>query len=551
MTKETYKQIAAEKRQKRNSKYIKDWLIKEDELPGREVKDVLNWPVESGYLSNEEIAITESNVMEIAAKLKSKEWSSYEVTSAFCHRASIAHQLVNCLSEVFFEDGLRQAKELDEFYERTGNLKGPFHGIPISLKDNLNVKGQATTIGFVGLSFNPEKYEYDSALVTILRDMGAVFCFKTNVPVAMMMPESLNFIYNNTCNPFNRSLTSGGSSGGECALGALLGSCYWGIGSDIGGSLRIPASMQNLFTLRPSSGRFTTYGARSGLPGLESVASVNGPISTRLENLEFYCKTVINEGHPWDIDPKCLEIPWREIELPKKLTFAILKDDGVVKPYPGISRGLDIAVQKLKKQGHEIIEWEPLHHERLADIITAFFLSDGGVHCKEYADLSGEPFFPYMQMYNTVEEMGVAELWDLHAERSKLCKEYLDNWNKTAERTSSGKPIDAIIMPVSPYSGVGIGKFKYVGYTSVFNALDWAAGTIPVTRVDKAIDIKEEIYEARNALDKETYENYDPNELSGGAISIQIVCKKLQEEKVVKLMKLVSEAIGTHDYWKR
>lgn len=551
MTKETYKQVALEKRKKRDSKFIKEWLIKENDLPGPEIQDVLQWPVNSGYLNQVEVAITESSVPEISEKLRSKEWSSYQVTSAFCHRASIAHQLVNCLSEVFFEEGLEMAKELDDFYEKTGQLKGPLHGIPISLKDNLNVKGQATTIGFVGFSFNPEEFEYDSAIVASLREMGAVFCFKTNVPVAMMMPESVNFIYENTCNPFNRSLTSGGSSGGECALGALLGSCYWGIGSDIGGSLRIPAAMQNLFTLRPSSGRFTTFGARSGLPGLESVASVNGPISTRLENLEFYCKTLINEGKPWNHDPKCLEIPWREIELPETLTFAVLKDDGVVKPYPGISRGIEIAVQQLRKRGHEVIEWEPMHHKRLGDIITKFFLSDGGVHCKEYADLSGEPFFPYMEMYNSVEEMGVAELWDLHAERTKLCKEYLDNWNKTAERTKTGKPIDAIIMPVSPYSGVSIGKFKYVGYTSVFNALDWAAGTIPVTRVDKNIDSKEENYVPRNNLDKETYENYSAEDVHGGAVAIQIVCKKLQEEKVVKLMKLVSEATGTYEYWKR
>lgn len=551
MTVQSYKEIASKKRLERDLKFNKKWLIPEEKLPGKEVKDVLTWPVKSGYLSEKEIAITESSLVEIAEKIKSKTWTAYDVASAYCHRASIAHQLVNCLSEVFFEEGLQQAKELDEYYEATGKLKGPMHGLPISLKDNLNVKGQATTIGFVGFAFEPEKFEYDSQLVATLRDMGAVFCFKTNVPVAMMMPESINFVYGNTDNPFNRSLTSGGSSGGECALGALLGSCYCGIGSDIGGSLRIPASLQNLFTLRPSSGRFTTYGARSGLPGLESVASVNGPISTRLENLEFYCKTVVNEGKPWLHDPKCLEVPWRTVELPEKLTFAVLKHDGVVKPYPGISRGLDIVVEQLKKDGHEIIEWEPLHHKRLGDIITEFFLSDGGIHCKDYANLTGEPFFPYMEMYNTTKEKGVSELWDLHAERTKLCKEYLDKWNATAKKTSSGKPIDAILLPVSAYSGVSNGKFNYVGYTSVFNALDWAAGTVPVTRVDKDIDVNDKDYVPVTDLDKLTYEEYVPEDVDGGAISVQIVCKKLQEEKVVELMKLVSKSINTFDYWKK
>ncbi|SCU81936.1 LAMI_0B08284g1_1 [Lachancea mirantina] len=551
MTVTDYKSVAAQKREARDQAFLEKWLIPEEKLPSADVKDVLSWPLKSGYLTGEEITITESTYNEMHEKIKCKEWSAYQIASAFCHRASIAHQLVNCLSEVFFVDGLKQAKELDEYYEKTNKLKGPFHGLPISLKDNLNVKGQATSIGFVGLAFNPKEYETDSLIVSKLREMGAVFCFKTNVPVAMMMPESTNHIYGNTVSPFNRGTTSGGSSGGECALGPLLGRCYLGIGSDIGGSLRIPASLQNLFTLRPSSGRFTTYGSRSGLPGLESVASVNGPISTTMENLEFYCENLINHGKQWLDDSKCLEVPWRDVEVPEKLTIAILRDDGVVKPYPAIDRALKHVTESLELQGHEVIDWNPLHHERLTNLIGSFFLSDGGEHCKDLLNLSGEPVFDYMKPYETSADLPVSKLWDLHSERTKLCNEYLAQWNKTCEKTSSGNPIDAIIMPVSPYSGVGVGKFRYIGYTAVFNALDWAAGTVPVTRVDKALDMKDETYMPRNPMDAQTYEEYDVDEVEGCAVSVQVVCKKLQEEKVVKIMKNVSEIIGTSDYWSR
>lgn len=551
MTKQSYLDIAKEKRAARDSKFIKEWLLKTDQLPGTGVKDVLNWPVSSGFLSAKEIEITESDFPTLAKHIKSKTWTAYDVTSAFCHRASIAHQLVNCLSEVFFEEGLARAKELDDIYARTGELVGAFHGIPISLKDNLNVKGQATTIGFVGFSFNPVEFEEDSCLVSMLRDMGAVFSFKTNVPVAMMMPDSINHIYGETVSPFNRDLSSGGSSGGECALGALLGRIYCGIGSDIGGSLRIPAALQNLFTLRPSSGRFPTLGSRSGLPGLESVASVNGPISTTLSNLELYCKTLVNEGKPWLHDPKCLEIPWRDTELPEKLVFGVLKDDGVVKPYPAISRAIDTTIASLKKAGHEVIEWEPLNHERLTAIVGEFFLSDGGKHCKEYAGLTGEPFFEYMKMYETAKNMGVAELWDLQVERTKLCKEYLERWNSTAYQTSSGRAIDAIIMPVSPYSGVEVGKFCYIGYTAVFNALDWSAGVIPVTRADKAVDVQDKPYTPRNVKDQATYDSFEAEKINGGAAAVQIVCKKLQEEKCVAIMKVVAKLLGTDTYWNK
>ena len=142
MTKGSYLEISVNKRQERDSKLFPEWLIPEDKLPGADVKNVLAWPVTSGFLSLEEIEITESSARFILESIKNRKWTAYQVALAFCHRASIAHQLVNCLSEVFFAEGLAQAKELDAYYEETGELKGPMHGLPISLKDNLNVIGQ-------------------------------------------------------------------------------------------------------------------------------------------------------------------------------------------------------------------------------------------------------------------------------------------------------------------------------------------------------------------------------------------------------------------------
>ena len=107
---------------------------------------------------------------------------------------------------------------------------------------------------------------YNATLVDILRKLGAVLYVKTNVPTAMMIAESVNNVFGRTVNPLNRKLTSGGSSGGESALIAFGGSPL-GIGTDIGGSLRIPAACTGIFTLRPSFGRFPTLRAKSGLAG--------------------------------------------------------------------------------------------------------------------------------------------------------------------------------------------------------------------------------------------------------------------------------------------
>ncbi|KAM9924247.1 hypothetical protein OXX59_004665 [Metschnikowia pulcherrima] len=196
----------------------------------------------------------------------------------------------------------------------------------------------------------------------------------------MMMPETNNHIYGNTTNPFNRLLSAGGSSGGGASLAAL--SNVIAVSTDIGGSIRIPASFSKVFSLRPTFGRFPTYGARSGLPGLESVNSVNGPICKDIDTLEFYSRAVV-DGKPWMYDPKMIQIPWRAPELAPKLTFAILSDDLQVRPTPPVIRAVSKVRKALVDAGHEVIDWEPTDHLRLSEIITKFFVSDGGVHLKK------------------------------------------------------------------------------------------------------------------------------------------------------------------------
>lgn len=538
-------EIAAKKKALRDQRFLPEWLIPESQLPDTSVKDVTNWIEKSNVLSPIELEITGSDGPTILANIKSKR-RALEVMKAFGKRATIAHQLTNCLSEIFFEEGLQTAKELDEYQDQTGQLKGPLHGLPISLKDNINIKGHATTIGMVNYCFKPEAMLEDATIVQILREAGAVLYVKTNVPVAMMMPETKNHIYGTTTNPMNRDLSSGGSSGGEASLLKLKGSPV-GIGSDIGGSLRLPASFQNVFTLRPSFGRFPTYGCRSGLPGLEAVNSVNGPLSTTLESLELYCKTMI-DMEPWNYDPKVVELPWRSVELPEKLNIAVLVDDGYVRPTPPIRRGMKIVIDKLQAEGHDVIEWDPIDHVRAAQIVGSIFLSDGGKHIKDVVEATGEPLFEYMKPYGTAKDLGVANLWKLHVERTNLMKKYLDRWNQTAAKTKNGKPIDCIILPATPFAGSPHDKFRdYVGYTSPFNLLDYAAGIIPVTRADKDIDVRDEVCTNYSNSDKTIWEDYNPEETHGGAVAVQLVGRRFQEEKVVEMMKMVSKLLDYSD----
>ena len=223
--------ISASKRKALLDSIPEKWIIPDDIKPKDDQVDVTNFPISSGWFTENELDITSKSATELLSKLAQAELTSEEVTLAFSKRAAAAHQLTNCLSEILFDSALSEARALDDYLKTNGKPKGPLHGLPISLKDNFHVSGKDSTLGFLSLANDPASYE--STLVEILREAGAVIYVKTNVPTAMMIAETVNNLFGRTLNPHNRNLTSGGSSGGESALIAFGGSPL-GVGSDIG-----------------------------------------------------------------------------------------------------------------------------------------------------------------------------------------------------------------------------------------------------------------------------------------------------------------------------
>lgn len=279
---------------------------------------------------------------------------------------------MNCLHEVFFEDAIRVAKELDEHLAATGTPKGPLHGLPISLKDQFHVKGVDTTMGYVGWigtyqgkKNDPRHRVVESELVRELRNLGAVLFCKTSVPVTLMSGETTNQIIGYTWNPKNRNLSSGGSSGGEGALIALRGSPA-GFGTDIGGSVWIPASFNGIFGLRPSAGRIPYEGAANSIDGQNTILSVIGPLVTSIGGLKLLFKAILSQ-EPWRHDPLSLPLPWRDdVEdqtknfitekdsTASKLTFGIMRHDGRVEPQPPVKVAMDFMERILRDSGHQV-----------------------------------------------------------------------------------------------------------------------------------------------------------------------------------------------------
>lgn len=189
---EEWKKISERAKAKVDESIPQKWRIK-GHLSSSELTDVRSVPFSSGILSEHEIVITNTSAVDIVINIAHSVWSAEDVTRAFCKRAAIAHQVTRCLTVTMFDEALKHAKELDRHLKETGHTVGHLHGLPISLKDNFNIAGQPSSVGFCAWAEEP--MQHDSAVVSMLKEQGAIVYVKTNVPTAMMIAETVNNCY--------------------------------------------------------------------------------------------------------------------------------------------------------------------------------------------------------------------------------------------------------------------------------------------------------------------------------------------------------------------
>ncbi|KAK1640530.1 amidase signature domain-containing protein [Colletotrichum phormii] len=482
-----------------------EWRIDQVVPPPKDTDAFLRF---SGLLTAEELACTEiEDVRVLLEQIATRKLSAVQILKAFAKRAAIAQQLVGCCTELMFAEALERARALDDHLERTGSVVGPLHGLPVSLKDIFDVKGVDSTIGWVGLIGKPAKS--NSVLTDVLIAQGAVPFVKTNVAQALMLSDSYNHVFKQSLNSLNRELISGGSSGGEAALVGCHGSLV-GVGTDTGGSIRIPAVLQGLYGLKPTVGR---------LPFDES-------------------------RQPWRQDPTLLPIPWRKefaAKPDKPLKIGYYINDNIVRVQPPIEKAVRAVVDSLTAAGHTLIEWDPTSHaEACKDWVTATF-ADGGEFHRKLSEASGEPLVKGLLVGTEKDILPVAESRDLAAKKLRYEKDYLKRWNDAG--------IDALITPVAPWVGkrprVWAGSKPHVGYTSHWNWLDYAALTIPVMRAESSSASSQQWSDhvPWNESDEMNYQLYDFDLIRGMPVVVQIIGGKYGEEKCVSVAKVVKDVL--------
>lgn len=425
---------------------------------------------------------------------------------------------VNCITELLPERAIARAKYLDDFLTLHKKPIGPLHGLPISVKEHIGMKGLGLDTGFV--SWWGRKAEEDAHLLEILWEAGCVFYVRTTEPQALMHLETSSNLYGVTTNPFNRKLSAGGSSGGEGALMGLRGSCL-GIGTDIGGSIRSPAANCGVYGLRPTSYRLPLGGLMAPMMGSEHIVPVTGPFSTTLEGVKLFMKTVI-AAKPWLSAPSLVPIPWRDqyshldTRNAKKLKVGVMWNDEVVRPHPPVCRALREVVEKLRAiDSIEVVEWKPLRHAEAWDIIARLYFCDGAAEVIQSIEESGEPFRPLtvhiLKHTPSVKRLSIEELWYWTLRREAYRTEYAQAWNETANTKptaddfsgggGSGRPVDVILCPATPGASSPLDTAKYWCYTSQWNLLDYPALVFPVSKVDPQIDLADQEFESMNEQD--------------------------------------------------
>ncbi|KAI9733798.1 MAG: hypothetical protein M1818_007065 [Claussenomyces sp. TS43310] len=536
-----YRTIATEKKVQQQSKIPEEWLLPVGKYDG--ASNFMDVPVTCGILNQLECDITSNyDATALLEKLKPGVWSAEQVTVAFCKRAAIAQQLCNCLTEIFFDEAIERARQLDE--ERKADPSGktlrPLHGLPISLKDSFQILGQDTSTGLA--CFVDEPAEKNSSLAALLLDLGAVLYCKTNLPQIIMTGDSDNNVFGRTLNPRNTAWTVGGSTGGEGALLALRGSVL-GVGTDIAGSIRVPSVCNGLYGFRPSAGVVPHDGVRDlTVPGTGSVRSTAGPIATSLRDCSLFLKTIM-EAETWRYDSTVVSVPWRSLPAKKTLRIGLVEDDGLYTPSPPVRRGLKEAADLLRKS--DDIEVIPLILPKVRNIykdLLQYFSLAGCENYHEMLSRTGEPVIPSLQ------KLGLLSLpattfqgfFDLNVRRAEAAKTYLELFRDNE--------IDAIMMPPAAHTAVSLDTWDTASYTGLWNYLDYPALVLPVGTVQESDSADEPSNAKYGAEDSRLYNLYTGTEFYKDApICVQLVGYRHLDEALANAAAVVESVINGQD----
>jgi amidase len=414
-------------------------------------------------------SLIDKSVTELARLIRRSEVSAEETVIAFLDRIEHVNPKINAVVHLRREAALEEARAADNAMHSGRNI-GPLHGVPFTVKDSFDTAGTVSTAGITGrAAYIPGK---DAAAVARLLSAGAILLGKTNTSEITMGFETTNLLFGRTNNPYNLEMTSGGSSGGAAAILAVGGAPFE-IGTDTGGSIRLPAHFCGIAGLKPTQGRIPRTGHVVSFDGPHQFLTHVGPLARYVEDLNLLYAILAG---PDGVDPYMTDMQRHDphdVDL-ENLRVAYFLDNGDVAANNETCRVVMDAVNHMAETGAPLEEARPEPIEESYDFYLSLLWADGGAWARRILDKSGTEKTIFEERITQFKPLPIAdytaliERWDLFKSRM------LSFWRN----------YDVLICPVNAHEAIPHGttyqgrNLAAYGYTMAFNLTGWPSAVV-------------------------------------------------------------------------
>jgi amidase len=452
----------------------------------------------------------------MAQQIRAKKLSPIELVQAHLARIEKLNPKINAYVHVDADRAIDQARAAEIAVMRNQDA-GPLHGVPISIKSSISVSGMpyeagsTLRVGAVG--------ESDAPLVSRLRRAGAIVLGVTNTPEFLMAWETDNLLYGRTNNPWDLSRTAGGSSGGEAA--AIASGCSaGGVGSDGGGSIRVPAHFCGICGLKPTPGRIPATGHFPQSVGPFAHLGVVGPMARTVADVKLLFE--IMQG-PDVGDPSAAPVPvrWPDQHELKKTRIGYFEDDGRTPITVETRAAVQRAAAVLSDAGFEVEAFRPAGLDKIRQLWWQFFGIAGGLLLGPMVRGRESELSSILKEFNAwvaAENPHTAQtLLDTWIERDLVRMQIFEQMNEFPVLLCPVASIPAFRHGERHWNveGTNVEYLDAWSYCEWFNLLGMPAATIPVSRSSEGLPI-----------------------------GVQIVARPWEEELVLSVSELIDAARG-------
>lgn len=489
------------------------------------------------------------SLAEIARCIQTGKYSSVQVVQAFIDKIREVNPQLNAVIYPRFDEALEEAKEADRLLAK-GIVRGRLHGVPITVKECLDVVGTPSTFGLIRRKDDfPKK---NDPYVQALMDEGAIIVGKTNVSQLLVYIEADNPLYGKTNHPTHPEFSCGGSSGGEGAIIAAGGSMF-GLGTDLGGSVRLPAAFCGILGLKPTMQRNFDFCRIIEDVEWEMICSVTGVLGRHIEDLALAGEIMGSIPNPFNTHPKPFP-NYRNIDI-KKIRIGYYLSDGLFEPTSAIKRGIKETISKLESQGIHCKEIKPFHPKKAEFLHTKITSIDGA---KLFLDnLQKDKAAPQIGALVTLMKLPpfvlrfLGKILTLLGQKSagrmgthfglerkniaKINQEH-QAYIQAYQQMMEDEEIDVIISPANSMPAYLHGNSKYLGsagtYTLTHNVTGFPAGVVSVSKVKKEDLVpRKRTLEIANNIAREIELRSE-----GLPVSIQVAALPWREDLVLAMM---------------